>query len=179
MPAGQPFTSLCTSLARRRSSGRADLHIHTTFSDGAYTPAHNGLYRVELTVRNDDGGVGTRAVEVSVEGEVPDAQIAIQTEGTEGATVHAQAVLSEVLSQDQLVFTWTATKNGVLYASSSGAGRPNFEFVPDDNGLYAVSLRVPNGITSKVAPTRTKLSICPKVSNEETGANSPPLSGMQ
>jgi predicted metal-dependent phosphoesterase TrpH len=40
MPAHQPFTLLCRQLARGRpAAGRADLHIHTTFSDGEYRPA--------------------------------------------------------------------------------------------------------------------------------------------
>src|SRR5947209_4861758 len=39
MPAGQPFTVLCQQLARPRWAGRADLHVHTTHSDGTYTPA--------------------------------------------------------------------------------------------------------------------------------------------
>lgn len=39
MPAGQPFTQLCQALSRPRHFGRADLHLHTIFSDGAYTPA--------------------------------------------------------------------------------------------------------------------------------------------
>ncbi len=39
MPTGQPFTRLCQQLARPRFAGRADLHIHTTCSDGTYTPA--------------------------------------------------------------------------------------------------------------------------------------------
>lgn len=39
MPAGQPFTVLCQQLARPRWAGRADLHVHTTHSDGNYTPA--------------------------------------------------------------------------------------------------------------------------------------------
>jgi predicted metal-dependent phosphoesterase TrpH len=39
MPARQPFTALCRTLARPAASGRADLHIHTTSSDGQYTPA--------------------------------------------------------------------------------------------------------------------------------------------
>jgi predicted metal-dependent phosphoesterase TrpH len=39
MPARQPFTTLCQALARPRFAGRADLHVHTTHSDGTYTPA--------------------------------------------------------------------------------------------------------------------------------------------
>jgi len=39
MPARQPFTALCRTLARPRHAGRADLHTHTTASDGGYSPA--------------------------------------------------------------------------------------------------------------------------------------------
>jgi hypothetical protein len=39
MPARQPFTLLCQQLARGPQAGRADLHLHTTCSDGTYTPA--------------------------------------------------------------------------------------------------------------------------------------------
>ncbi len=39
MPAGQPFTALCKALARGPAAGRADLHLHSTASDGSYTPA--------------------------------------------------------------------------------------------------------------------------------------------
>ncbi len=39
MPARQPFTALCQNLARGPHAGRADLHLHTTASDGTYTPA--------------------------------------------------------------------------------------------------------------------------------------------
>ena len=38
MPARQPFTYLCQTLARGPKSGRADLHLHTTASDGNYLP---------------------------------------------------------------------------------------------------------------------------------------------
>jgi predicted metal-dependent phosphoesterase TrpH len=38
MPARQPFTALCQQLARGPRAGRADLHTHTTASDGTYTP---------------------------------------------------------------------------------------------------------------------------------------------
>src|SRR5207302_2644994 len=37
MPARQPFTALCRAAARKPAAGRADLHLHTVCSDGAYT----------------------------------------------------------------------------------------------------------------------------------------------
>lgn len=38
MPAGSPFTALCQALARGPAADRADLHLHSTASDGEYTP---------------------------------------------------------------------------------------------------------------------------------------------
>jgi 3',5'-nucleoside bisphosphate phosphatase len=37
MPKHSPFTALCSQLARLNEPRRADLHVHTTVSDGAYT----------------------------------------------------------------------------------------------------------------------------------------------
>lgn len=55
MPARQPFTLLCQSLAAA-PSGRADLHIHSTHSDGTYGPAEvvdlarrSGLSAIAIT----------------------------------------------------------------------------------------------------------------------------------
>jgi predicted metal-dependent phosphoesterase TrpH len=39
MPRRSPFTALCQSAARPVHSDRADLHVHSTASDGLYTPA--------------------------------------------------------------------------------------------------------------------------------------------
>ncbi len=64
MPARQPFTALCQTIGRPPSSGRADLHIHTTYSDGTYTPAQvidlarrTGLAALALTDHDTLAGV--------------------------------------------------------------------------------------------------------------------------
>jgi predicted metal-dependent phosphoesterase TrpH len=64
MPARQPFTALCQLAARGRHAGRADLHLHTTHSDGTYTPAEViglarrcGLVAVAVTDHDTLGGV--------------------------------------------------------------------------------------------------------------------------
>src|SRR5207253_9369931 len=56
MPVGQPFTLLCRELARPKTLGRADLHLHTTYSDGLYAPAQivdlacrSGLSAIAIT----------------------------------------------------------------------------------------------------------------------------------
>jgi 3',5'-nucleoside bisphosphate phosphatase len=65
MPAGQPFTVLCQQLARPRWAGRADLHVHTTHSDGSYTPAQvvelarrSGLSAVAITDHDTTAACG-------------------------------------------------------------------------------------------------------------------------
>src|ERR1041384_7339603 len=57
MPRGQPFTRLCQQLAQLRAeSQRADLHLHTTHSDGDWSPeevmrraAERGLGAIAIT----------------------------------------------------------------------------------------------------------------------------------
>src|SRR5262249_32839732 len=56
MPAGQPFTRLCQQLSQLRAeSQRADLHLHTTHSDGRFTPA-------EVVRRAKERGLGAIAI---------------------------------------------------------------------------------------------------------------------
>jgi predicted metal-dependent phosphoesterase TrpH len=64
MPARQPFTALCQTLSHGRPAGRADLHVHTTHSDGTYTPAQvvelarrSGLAAVAVTDHDTLDGV--------------------------------------------------------------------------------------------------------------------------
>jgi predicted metal-dependent phosphoesterase TrpH len=64
MPAGQPFTHLCQQLARPRHHDRADLHLHTTASDGLYTPAQlvdvarrSGLAAIAVTDHDTLDGI--------------------------------------------------------------------------------------------------------------------------
>ncbi|MBY0528529.1 MAG: PHP domain-containing protein [Gemmataceae bacterium] len=64
MPAYQPFTALCQAISQPRTSGRADLHIHTVHSDGLYTPVEvidlarrSGLAAVAITDHDTLEGV--------------------------------------------------------------------------------------------------------------------------
>lgn len=64
MPARQPFTHLCQLMAYGPEAGRADLHTHTTHSDGTYSPGQVvdlarrcGLAALALTDHDTLGGV--------------------------------------------------------------------------------------------------------------------------
>ncbi|MBV9124318.1 MAG: PHP domain-containing protein [Planctomycetes bacterium] len=65
MPARQPFTALCRALAAPPSTQRVDLHLHTTFSDGLYSPAQvvdlgrrSGLAGLAITDHDTVAGLG-------------------------------------------------------------------------------------------------------------------------
>src|SRR5260370_36981720 len=66
MPAQQPFTALCRLAAQVRPlADRADLHLHTTSSDGLYRPAEivelavrSGLCAIAITDHDTLEGVG-------------------------------------------------------------------------------------------------------------------------
>src|SRR5262245_31298033 len=69
MPLGQPFTHLCQLLMRPPAAGRADLHLHSTVSDGRYTPAQvvdlarrAGLGAIALTDHDTLAGVASARV---------------------------------------------------------------------------------------------------------------------
>jgi predicted metal-dependent phosphoesterase TrpH len=73
MPARQPFTTLCQLALRGRQYGRADLHIHTTHSDGQYSPSEvidlarrTGLIAVAVT--DHDTLEGTRPARAAAAG---------------------------------------------------------------------------------------------------------------
>src|SRR5947199_9829043 len=92
MPARQPFTSLCQLAARGRHAGRADLHLHTTHSDGTYTPAEvvelgrrSGLSTLAITDHDTLGGVGPAraAAEGSGVEVVPGVEITAEHRGRE------------------------------------------------------------------------------------------------
>jgi predicted metal-dependent phosphoesterase TrpH len=64
MPARQPFTALCQLAARPPHAGRVDLHVHTTHSDGTYTPVQvvelarrAGLAALAISDHDTLGGV--------------------------------------------------------------------------------------------------------------------------
>ena len=64
MPQRQPFTALCQLAARPPRAGRADLHVHTTYSDGTYTPRQVvelarrcGLSALAVTDHDTLGGI--------------------------------------------------------------------------------------------------------------------------
>jgi predicted metal-dependent phosphoesterase TrpH len=87
----QPFTVLRKALALRQAVRRIDLHIHTTHSDGLYTPAQvfdlagrSGLAAVAITDHDSVAGLaGTPAGPQRTVELVPGVEISAEYAGTE------------------------------------------------------------------------------------------------
>jgi predicted metal-dependent phosphoesterase TrpH len=90
MPSRQPFTALCQSLRYNRPPGWFDLHIHTTHSDGLYTPAQvlelarrSGLAGIAITDHDTLAGV-EEAMRLAPSLEIiPGVEITAEHEGRE------------------------------------------------------------------------------------------------
>jgi predicted metal-dependent phosphoesterase TrpH len=91
MPRRQPFTALCRAVATRSAAGRADLHVHTTHSDGSYTPVQvvelarrMGLSAVAITDHDTVSGVTAAQAAASRNLEiVPAVEISAEVQGRE------------------------------------------------------------------------------------------------
>jgi predicted metal-dependent phosphoesterase TrpH len=150
MPARSPFTALCQLAARGRHAGRADLHVHTTASDGNYTPAQivdlarrAGLSAVAITDHDTVAAVpAARAAAAGVVEIVPGAEITTEYNGRE---LHLLAFfvdaddepLNEALAQvrrDRVV------RYQVMVERLRGCGVPVPEEAPRDSA-YALGRR--------------------------------------
>jgi len=88
---GSPFTSLCQRFVRLRDPRRADLHTHTTFSDGTLTPAalidravNADLRAVAVTDHDTAAGVGPAQVAAAGRLEViPGVEVTSEFRGAE------------------------------------------------------------------------------------------------
>ena len=108
---GSPFTHLCRQLAVIRNAGRADLHTHTTFSDGTHSPTdlveraiRAGLKAVAVT--DHDTTAGVRPVSEAAAGRIEviaGVEITAEFRGRElhllGYFIQEDGALAEVLQE--------------------------------------------------------------------------------
>ncbi|MGH9363547.1 MAG: PKD domain-containing protein, partial [Thermoanaerobaculia bacterium] len=106
----------------------------------SFTPADDGVYRVTLTVTDNDGGSGSAAASLTVLNRAPrelriDGSLAVE----EGKAAALTAAFLDAAA-DTHGFRWqVAAANGQSVAEGTG---PGFGFTPFDDGLYLVSLTV-------------------------------------
>ena len=154
--------------------GIADTHVATVaWGDGnvdTFDPAvspisatHNylagGIFTVNVTVTDDDGGVGTDSLIVTVqENKVPVANAGINQTVVEGATVLLDGSGSADPDGDIASYEWD------LGDGSSGDGRTVAHIYPD-NGVFTVTLRVTDneGATGDATAIITVNNVLPRV----------------
>ena len=105
-----------------------------------FTPDDNGIYVVQLTVSDDDGGQSTDFVEVFVQNAPPqNVSIVGELTGTENQPVSLTASFDDALS-DTHTFLWqVSADNGQVIADGHMSA---FVFTPIDDGEYTVTLAV-------------------------------------
>ena len=100
----------------------------------------DGTYTATFTVTDDDGTVGTDTRTMTVRNVAPTVSI-IGAPDTrpEGAAISLGSTVAESSGADTYERAWTVTKDGQLFAQGADA---DFQFTPDDNGTYLVTLTV-------------------------------------
>jgi uncharacterized delta-60 repeat protein len=105
----------------------------------SFIPNDNGTYTVTFTVTDDDGGVGSDDVVVTVNNVAPTVNAGADQTVNEGAPVNLSGAFTDPGS-DTWTFNWhVVSSNGQVVADGSGQ---SFSFTPNDNGIYTVTFSV-------------------------------------
>ena len=133
---------------------------------GTLTPAHsycdNGIYKVKLTVTDDNGGVTSDTLTVTVDNKAPVANAGPDQTTTEGALIAFSGSITDSGTCDTLTYSWDF---GDGSAAVTNTLTPTHAY--GDNGDYMVTLTVTDdegGVgtdtltvkVTNVAPTVTK-----------------------
>jgi PKD repeat protein len=126
--------------------GLLDTHtIEWDFGDGntdsgTLTPTHaygdNGIYTVNLTVTDDDGGVGYDTLTVTVSNKAPSVSATMISSAQEGDTVNFGGSFTDPGFLDTHTIKWNFGDGN----TDSGTLTPSHVY--GDNGIYTVSLTV-------------------------------------
>ncbi|HEX8173323.1 MAG TPA: DNA/RNA non-specific endonuclease [Thermoanaerobaculia bacterium] len=94
--------------------------------------------------------------------DAPSATVTAPATTFEGTPVTATAEAHDVDENESFTFAWTVTKDGVAFASGSGA---SITFTPDDNATYVVSATVKDaaGATGSDAAAVAAANIAPAI----------------
>lgn len=106
----------------------------------SFVPQDNGLYTVDLSVSDDDGGIGSDSMVVEVGNIAPSVRAGRDLSVYEGATVNVVGTFTDPGALDTHTVSWTVqADNGQVVAGGSSL---SFSFVPQDQGKYVLTLSV-------------------------------------
>lgn len=148
-----------SSLAFAASASDVDAGDVLTFSlDGApsgavidpasgafsWTPTTGGEYAFDVVVTDMAGATSRQTVTILVTSAAPQAYIVgAPASAAEGTAIDLTSTLADPGQSDVHDYAWTVTReDGNTFASGSGT---SFSFVPNDNGVYVVTLRTTDG----------------------------------
>jgi Ca2+-binding RTX toxin-like protein len=122
----------------------------------SFTPNDNGTYAVTLTATDKDWVAGTTTATVTATDVAPTPAIAgAPATSPEGTAISLTGSATDPGTADVVALAWAVTKNGVAFASGSGAA---FTFTPDDNGTYVVTLTATD-TDGAAAPTSKTVAV--------------------
>ncbi|MBI1929679.1 hypothetical protein HYR99_36205, partial [Candidatus Poribacteria bacterium] len=123
----------------------------------SFTPDDNATYAVTLNVKDKDNGTSPPdSKTITVTNVAPTASIGgAPTSSPEGTKIDLTSTVTDPSSVDTtagFTYAWSVTKNGNPFGSGSSAG---FNFTPDDNATYAVTLNVKDKDTGTGTDSKT------------------------
>ncbi|MBN1814992.1 MAG: PKD domain-containing protein [Anaerolineae bacterium] len=131
---------------------------------GTLTPEHayddDGVYAVTLTVADDDGGVGSDAISVTVENVPPDVDAGPDQVITKGEAVQFSGVFTDVGPLDTHTILWDLGDGGTI----TGTLTPEHTYAED--GVYTATLTVTDD-DGGVGSDAVRIVVLPKAEFEE------------
>jgi hypothetical protein len=143
-----------------------------TGPDLVFTPIDDGVYDVELTADDGDGGLTTVAVQLAVDNLAPFAAITgAPDSATTGEVVTLSSSADDPGATDVLTYGWAVSGPGGAVSSGSGS---DFSFIPDAAGSYQVTLVVGDGDgASTTAQLLIEIAAAPAPASEPPPASEP------
>jgi hypothetical protein len=167
-----------TSSTLDLAAGALSFSATHPYADDNPTGTSSDVEAIGVTVTDPAGGSATASINVTVNNVAPTATIGGGPSGAtdtvpEGALVNLGAAVTDPGTADVLTYAWTVTKNGAPYGAA-GSGSV-FSFTPDDNGAYAVTLKVTDddgGVGTQTKTIRVG-NVAPKAAITGAPATSP------
>ena len=135
-----------------------------------FTPTTVGDYDARFTVTDSDGGSNTQSTLIRVTTAAPLNVTIDNVPGTnplENDTVNLGSTHDS--GEPTQTYSWTITRGGQVFQTGSNA---TIDFMPDDNGVYEISLDVVDAITAGSATaTITVDNVAPTVTTPGSGAS--------